>query len=188
MRKPQKIIITFPSSLPVLDEKRVRINGKIQLKKTEVKRPFCVVEAQHDRASAGSNIAEREIRMLIAKGVNVILKQKKGDSKLCVILLNSSIHFDGNASSILRHAFEISVNLSLIWRNKSWKKSRKIKFHGVVREEVDTADQKLYQTHWSSNGRHYLVSSSVQTEWGVDEVMVFAANAKGKTGIPIPLW
>ena len=58
--------------------------------------------------------------------------------------------------------------------------AEKIKFHGVVREEVDTADHKLYQTHWSSNGRHYLVSSSVQTEWGVDEVMVFAANAKGE--------
>ena len=57
--------------------------------------------------------------------------------------------------------------------------AEKIKFHRVVRE-VDTADQKLYQTHWSSNGRHYLVSSSVQTEWDVDEVMVFPANAKGE--------
>ena len=47
MKKPQKIIITSPSSLPVLDEKRVRINGKIQLKKTEVKKPFCVVEAHN---------------------------------------------------------------------------------------------------------------------------------------------
>jgi hypothetical protein len=78
MKKPQKIIITSPSSLPVLDEKRVRINGKIQLKKTEVKRPFCVVEA-HNMIEhlPGSNIGEREIRMLIAKGVNVILKQKE---------------------------------------------------------------------------------------------------------------